>query len=160
MPLPSSFVPVPSPTAFSHPPGMSSDPPSSKPAKPAASLESKAPKRRRRFTAAEKLQVLEEIDGAGRGGQGAVLRKYGIYNSQVTAWRKALGEQGRTGLSPKRPGPKPSESTADQERIRELEKKLARAEKELEVQRAVNDLQKKVSQLFGIPLEAPKDEDS
>ncbi len=44
---------------------------------------------RRRFTAADKLQVLREADQcAGVGELGALLRREGLYSSHLTTWRR------------------------------------------------------------------------
>ena len=49
------------------------------------------PRRRRAFTAREKLDHLtayESACAAGDGGGGAYLREQGVYSSQITEWRK------------------------------------------------------------------------
>jgi hypothetical protein len=42
------------------------------------------PRRRRTFTAADKVRILAEIDRAGPGGSGAILRREGLYSSALT----------------------------------------------------------------------------
>ena len=45
---------------------------------------------RRRFTAAEKLRVLQEADRCMRTGElGALLRREGLYSSHLADWRRA-----------------------------------------------------------------------
>ncbi|HZL14938.1 MAG TPA: IS3 family transposase, partial [Verrucomicrobiae bacterium] len=49
---------------------------------------------RRRFTAAYKVAILDELDRATTpGSKGAILRREGLYSSHVTDWRRlrALG---------------------------------------------------------------------
>jgi hypothetical protein len=46
------------------------------------------PRRRRTFTAADKVRILVEIDRAGPGGCGAILRREGLYSSAITDWRR------------------------------------------------------------------------
>jgi hypothetical protein len=48
------------------------------------------PHQRRTFTAADadKGQILAEIDRAGLGGAGAILRREGLYSSALTDWRR------------------------------------------------------------------------
>jgi hypothetical protein len=46
------------------------------------------PRRRRTFTASDKLRILAEIDRAGPGGGGAILRREGRYSSTLTDWRR------------------------------------------------------------------------
>jgi transposase len=44
---------------------------------------------RKRFTAAEKLRILREVDACqGSGEIGALLRREGIYSSYLTTWRR------------------------------------------------------------------------
>jgi hypothetical protein len=67
------------------------------------------PRRRRAFTAREKLDHLttyEAACGAVDGGGGAYLREQGIYSSQITEWRK-LRDAGR------QPGEKVGRPLAD-----------------------------------------------
>ena len=64
------------------------------------------PRRRRAFTAREKLDHLtayEAACAAGDGGGGAYLREQGVYSSQITEWRK-LRDGGL--LTGKKPGEK------------------------------------------------------
>jgi hypothetical protein len=57
-------------------------------APPAASPELvERPQPRRTFTAADKVRILAEIDRAGLGGAGAILRREGLYSSALTDWR-------------------------------------------------------------------------
>ena len=42
------------------------------------------PRRRGTFTAADKVQILAEIDRAGPGGSGAILRREGLHSSALT----------------------------------------------------------------------------
>ena len=51
--------------------------------------EVKATKPRRRFTAKYKLSILAEIDACTTKGQiGTILRREGLYSSNLTTWRK------------------------------------------------------------------------
>jgi len=102
---------------------------------------------RRVFTAAEKLRILEEADACKRGEVGEVLRRHGVYSSHLAGWRKQLQQRGRDGLAPRKRGPKAERDDKDT-RIAELEKKLARAEKQLSVAKSVIEFQKKVSAML------------
>ena len=45
--------------------------------------------KRKRFSAAEKLRILREVDACqGSGEIGALLRREGIYSSYLTTWRR------------------------------------------------------------------------
>src|SRR5450631_1583551 len=45
---------------------------------------------RRRISLAEKLRILKAVDAAAPGMQGSVLRREGIYSSQLSTWRRQL----------------------------------------------------------------------
>jgi transposase-like protein len=91
-----------------------------------------------------KLRVLEEADGCREAGEiGALLRREGLYTSNLSAWR----EQRRVGalgaLSQKR-GRKPRRDPQAQ-RVAELERENSRLREELRKARVIIDVQKTVS---------------
>ena len=68
---------------------------------------------RRRYSAEYKLRILREGDASTRPGEiGALLRREGLYSSNLTAWRKQLEKGELEGLSEKRRGPLPKEKNA------------------------------------------------
>ena len=109
---------------------------------------------RRTRSATDKLRILQEYEACGVGSpeRGALLRREGIYTSQISKWRK-LRDQGRLGsLAPQRRGPKSAprevlvdEVTALRQENARLQARLARAE-------AIIDVQKKVAHLLGTTL--------
>lgn len=111
------------------------------------------PRRRRSFTAREKLDHLiayEAACAAGDGGGGAYLREQGVYSSQVTEWRK-LRDAGI--LARKQPGApvgRPSPEQAEIARLtRELElsrRKLTKTEAALEIMGKVHALLEEISE--------------
>lgn len=114
------------------------------------------PRKRRVFTAAEKLRIVREAEACGPGEVGALLRREGLYSSHLSTWRKALGVHGTAGLSQLKRGRKAKYDAKDR-RILELEKQLRAAEKELAIRQALIELQKKVSALLGITLPSPEE---
>ena len=81
--------------------------------------------KRKRFTAAEKLRILREVEAChGSGEIGALLRREGIYSSYLTTWRKqrALGEL--DGLSPHKRGPKPNPEALELAKLRREHERL------------------------------------
>lgn len=115
--------------------------------------------KRRGFTAEYKQRILNEVDAAaasGRSGEvGAILRREGLYSSHLTAWRR-LREAGElTALNPKRRGPKPRKVDARDRELAQLRKEKALVETRLKKAEALLELQKKVSELFGIELTPP-----
>ncbi len=64
--------------------------------------------KRKRFTAAEKLRILREVDACqGSGEIGALLRREGIYSSYLTTWRRQRERGELDGLAPQRRGRNP-----------------------------------------------------
>jgi transposase-like protein len=73
-----------------------------------ASPELSARPRRRTFSAAAKLRILEETDrAADTGGIAAILRREGLYSSALTDWRRQREAGAFEALKPLRRGPKP-----------------------------------------------------
>lgn len=117
---------------------------------------------RRRFTAAYKQRILAEADAAaGTGEIGRILRREGLYSSQIAAWRKSRSTAERAALRPKKRGPKPAAVNPLQAEIAQLRREKAQLEKKLHTAGLMIDLQKKVSQILGItlPVLASSDDD-
>ncbi len=106
---------------------------------------------RRRFAAEYKERILAQADACTKAGQiGALLRREGLYRSHLAKWREQRKQLGLAGLAPQKRGPKPDPQAAEIARLqRENERLLAR------LRRAENiiDVQKKVAQLLGAPLD-------
>ena len=110
--------------------------------------------RRRRFKAAEKLRILKEADRCTKPGElGALLRREGLYSSHLSAWRAARQRGELAGLTARRRGPKPQPVDARDRKIAQLERETRRLQARLERAEGLIEVQKKVSQLLGIPLE-------
>jgi transposase-like protein len=95
---------------------------------------------RRKFSAEYKQRILAEADACTEAGQiGALLRREGLYSSNLTHWRQQRSEGSLKALSPKKRGPKPdplaSENATLRRRIERLEAELKRAETIIEVQK-------------------------
>jgi hypothetical protein len=105
---------------------------------------------RRRFAAAYKLAILDELDHAtAPGAKGAILRREGLYSSHVTEWRRLRALGGLEALGRPR-GPRPPDPlVAENERLRgkveHLEARLVRAEKVIAVQGNVSALLRELS---------------
>ncbi len=121
-------------------------------APPAASPELGERPRRRTFTAADKLRILRQVDEAGAGGIGAVLRREGLYSSLLTDWRRQRDAGAYEALKAIRRGPKVASNhplAAEHAQLLRDNKRLA-----LRLQRAeaVIEIQKKVALLLGLPI--------
>ena len=114
---------------------------------------------RRRFTAQYKLKILREAEQSGKGEVAALLRRESLYSSHLASWRRQRERGELQGLKPKKRGPKPRRDPAGEE-IKRLRLKNARLERELEKARTIIDFQKKLSQLLGVPLNDPANDES
>ena len=118
--------------------------------------------KRRRFSAEYKRQILREADkAAGNLGEvGALLRREGLYSSHLITWRGQRDRGELAGLSPKKRGRKPKEINPLAKRVAELERDKRRLERKIAQQQVMLDIQKKVSELLGIPLNSHDDDGS
>jgi len=107
---------------------------------------------RRRYTAEYKLRILRAAEAcSGRGEIGALLRREGLYSSNLTQWRKQCERGELEGLSRKRgPLPKGKNSLAD--KVKVLERENARLKARAERAEGLVEIQKKVSEILGIEL--------
>jgi len=101
--------------------------------------------RRRRFSAAYKLSLLDKYDRCvGDGDKGALLRREGLYSSHVVEWRRARDAGALVGLTAKarkdRPAPEQAELTRATRRAERAEAKLAKARQVIEIQGKVSEL--------------------
>ena len=108
--------------------------------------------RRRTFTAAYKLEVVREAEACTRPGEiGALLRREGLYNSHLVAWRRQREEGALKALARARGRKKPNPLEADNARLR---RRVERAEAELATARKVIEVQGNVSALLEELLQA------
>ena len=113
--------------------------------------------KRRRFSAEYKLAILREADRCTEPGQiGALLRRERLYSSHLVDWRRQRETGALEALARKR-GPKPADpARVEVDRLRRanerLAKRLAQAEK-------ISEIQGKVSELLGLPLDPASDDE-
>jgi transposase-like protein len=107
---------------------------------------------RRSWSAKEKLRILNEFENAEPGKGAAILRREGIYASQIHDWRSER-EQGTLGQQKR--GPKPNPLAQEN---RKLKAALARSEKKLAQANALIEIQKKVAEILKTSLEESEDE--
>jgi transposase len=105
---------------------------------------------RRRFTAEEKLRILEEADACTEPGEiGALLRREGIYSSYLSKWRRARDRGQLTALGEQQRGRKPAASAALAREVTRLRRENERLQARLDQAEAIIEVQKKLSQLLG-----------
>ncbi len=85
--------------------------------------------KRRRFTAEYKLRILRQADACrGDGDLGALLRREGLYSSNLTSWRRERNRGAEAALVAKKRGPK---KRAVDPRVKQLERENARLKRRL-----------------------------
>jgi transposase-like protein len=116
---------------------------------------------RRRFTAKYKLDILKQADSCTKPGSlAALLRREGLYASNLNTWRRQRNEGSLAALTPKQRGRKtikPDPMAVENERLRKENNRLVKRLKQAEL---IIDVQKKVSQILGITLETPPENES
>lgn len=115
--------------------------------------------RRRRFTAEYKVRILREAEGCVKTGEiGALLRREGLYSSHLLSWRGQAQRGELAGLAPQKRGPKPKEVDERDKELAALRRENTRLTRRAERAEAIVEVQKKLSQLLGIPLPEAEDE--
>jgi len=110
--------------------------------------------RRRTYTVDYKLKIVKEADACkGTGDIGALLRREGLYSSQLTTWRQARdrGELA-SGAAAKKRGPKATPVDPRDKKIADLERQIAKVTTRAERAEAIAEIQKKLAALFGRPF--------
>lgn len=108
-------------------------------------------KPRRKHTAKYKLHILEEADGCTQPGEiGSLLRREGLYSSNLTTWRRQRAKGQLQGLGPKKRGRKEKEINPLAKRVSELERENMRIQQKLRKAELIIDAQKKIAEILGI----------
>jgi transposase len=111
--------------------------------------------KRRAFSAAYKLRILEEADRCDQRGQiGDLLRREGLYSSHLTTWRRQRATGQLSGLSPKR-GRKKDEQIAE---VAALRRENERLRAQLNQAELIITAQKKLAQALEQTLSRDEDE--
>jgi transposase len=115
---------------------------------------------RRRFSAKYKLSILQQADDCAEPGQlGALLRRQGLYSSNLTTWRKQQEQGMLSGLAPKKRGRKNKPRNPLAEQIARLEKENHKLRLKLKQAETIIDVQKKISQILGISQDLNNEKD-
>ena len=109
---------------------------------------------RRRFTADYKASIVQQAAQCRAPGEiGALLRREGLFSSQLTTWRKQYQTGARRALAPRR-GPTATRSI-DAVTVTRLEREVAQLREELARAELVITLQKKLAALLDRPSHEP-----
>ncbi len=116
---------------------------------------------RRRFTMEYKVGIVAEADACTETGQlGELLRREGLYSSHLSTWRRQRDEGVLAGLTPKRRGRKSKVKNPLADENEHLRRENQRLKEQLRQAELIIDVQKKVSEMLGIPLAGPEDGES
>lgn len=125
------------------------------PARPESEVRERA--KWRRYTSEYKLRILREADACtNRGEVGALLRREGLYSSLLSIWRSQRNAGAMAGLAPKKRGRKAAPINPLQAKLDQVEREKRVLEKKLAKVYVMLDIQKKASELLGIPLNTPE----
>lgn len=107
---------------------------------------------RRRFTADYKASIVQEADACREeGAVGALLRREGLYSSQLTTWRRQYRSGALTALKDNKRGRKQTRNPLEEE-VSRLQRENVRLTRRLEQAETIIEIQKKISSMLGIPL--------
>ena len=104
---------------------------------------------RRRFTAEYKRRILREAEFCKEHGQlGALLRREGLYSSNLTTLQRQAERGTLDALSPKKRGPKEKKPDPSVRRIAELEKENRTLRHKLRQAEMIIEAQKKIAEIL------------
>ncbi len=133
--------------------GDSISPPATGPSSARPNPEVSEKPARRRFTAEYKLRILKEVETSTKPGEvGAILRREGLYSSNLTNWRHQKEKGILCALTPKKRGPKANKPHPLARRVAELEREKQQLQQRLKQTEIIIDAQKKISELLECPL--------
>jgi len=116
---------------------------------------------RRSYTAEYKRRILREADACKEQGQlGALLRREGLYSSNLTAWRRQAERGTLDALSSKKRGPKARRPDPSIRRMAEQEKEIQKLRARLRKAELIIEAQKKIAEIFRSPLDREEEENS
>ena len=106
---------------------------------------------RRKFTAKYKLRILSEADTCTQPGQmGTLLRREGLYSSNLTTWRQQREKGILQAMTPKKRGRKRKVKNPLAKKVAQLEKENRRLQQKLKKADLIIEAQKKMSEILGI----------
>ncbi len=116
---------------------------------------------RRRFTAEYKRWILREAEACKDFGKiGSLLRREGLYSSNLVTWRRQAERGTLAALSPKKRGPKEKKPDPSIRRIAELERETQKLQQKLRQAELIIAAQKKIAEIFQVPLDPKKEVNS
>lgn len=117
--------------------------------------------KRRQFSPSERHRILGAAERCSKAGEiGALLRREGIYSSQLAAWRKRRVATEHAALAPLKRGRKADPALAEARRVAELTREIEGLRRKLAQAHTIIDVQKKLCTLLGLPTAEEPEEKS
>jgi hypothetical protein len=91
---------------------------------------------------------------------GALLRREGLYSSNLTTWQRQAERGTLEALSPKKRGPKKRKPDPSVRRIAELEKENQKLRHKLRQAEMIIEAQKKIAEILQTPLDQDEEKNS
>ncbi len=114
---------------------------------------------RRKHTAEFKRIILREAELCKEQGQvGALLRREGLYYSNLTAWRRQVERGTLDALLPRKRGPQVRKPDPNLCRIAKQEKEIQKLRARLKKAELIIDAQKKIAEIFQLPWDQKEEE--
>ena len=82
---------------------------------------------------------------------GALLRREGLYHSNISTWRKQRDQGALHGLLPRKRGRKAKKVNPMAQEVARLERENRRLTEKLKQAKTIIEVQKKISEILGIP---------
>lgn len=116
---------------------------------------------RRSFTAEYKRRIIREADVCKEQRQiGALLRREGLYYSNLATWYHQAERGTLDALSSKKRGPKIQKADQSVRRITEQEKEILKLQSRLKKAELIIETQKKIAEIFQLSLGGNQEENS
>ena len=117
--------------------------------------------KRRQFSPSERHRILAAAERCSKAGEiGALLRREGIYSSQLAAWRKRRVATEHAALAAVKRGRKADPTLAQARRVAELTREIEGLRRKLAQAHTIIDVQKKLCTLLGLPTAEEPEEKS
>lgn len=118
-------------------------------------------KSRRKFTAKYKLDILRKANACTQTGQmGTLLRREGLYYSNLTTWRRQREQGLLEAMSPRKRGRKKVERNPLAQEVAKLQRENERLRSKLKKAHTIIEVQKKVSEILGISQDPEEESNS
>jgi len=116
---------------------------------------------RRRFTAKYKLEVLKKADACTHPGElGSLLRREGLYSSNLTTWKRQRDQGVLDAMTPKKRGRKKIEKNPLAQENATLQRENERLRRKLKKAETIIEFQKKISEILGISQDPEEESNS